>query len=336
MTKTEKKKQVCVEDRVVVTVDDNNNNHNNNNRYSSGSNNNNNTGRYSSGSNNNNNHNSSNNSTSRYSSVSDSNSNNNNSTSRYSSGSDSNSNNNSTSRYSSGSDSNSNNNSTSRYSSGSDSNNNSSRYSSGSGASSYGKYQLRPRSMRSRRHYDPDWSLPDALEHKPRPPPLSRYRRKTANARERCRMRQINSAFESLRGVLPSWVCRRQAAADMTKISTLKLASAYIRSLQDMLDGNAPQDTCAWVLSGVFDEKQQQQQQPTHTISGDDTNNRPQPQPQTHTTHDTTDLLTLLCGASDAILTDTFESSSYLSTTDADQDTVTLLLLGADPPRCWT
>ncbi|KAJ9583623.1 hypothetical protein L9F63_022035 [Diploptera punctata] len=34
---------------------------------------------------------------------------------------------------------------------------------------------------------------------KQKPPPLSKYRRKTANARERDRMREINAAFETLR-----------------------------------------------------------------------------------------------------------------------------------------
>ncbi|XP_042882704.1 neurogenin-3-like [Penaeus japonicus] len=97
--------------------------------------------------------------------------------------------------------------------------------------------------------------------------PLSRYRRKTANARERYRMRQINTAFESLRGVLPSWVCSRRAASDMTKIATLRLASAYIRSLQDILDGSAPQDTCSWVLSTILGQPSSQKATQNDTLS---------------------------------------------------------------------
>ena len=41
---------------------------------------------------------------------------------------------------------------------------------------------------------------------KQRPPPLSKYRRKTANARERSRMKEINFAFETLRKAVPSYM----------------------------------------------------------------------------------------------------------------------------------
>ncbi|XP_042234450.1 twist-related protein-like [Homarus americanus] len=215
-----------------------------------------------------------------------------------------------------------------------DSNNNNNKCSEDESGISGGKYQLRPRSVKSRRRCDSDWNFQDTLRHKPRPPPLSRYRRKTANARERYRMRQINTAFDSLRGVLPSWVCSRRAASDMTKITTLKLASAYIRSLQDILDGNAHQDTCSWVLSSILDEASSspQQPQPVHynpSITPSKTH-----QPPAHTTTDS-ELVSLLCGASDSsVFQDNLESFSYLSPA-GDTDTVTLLLLGADPPRCW-
>ena len=39
---------------------------------------------------------------------------------------------------------------------------------------------------------------------KAKPPPLSKYRRKTANARERNRMREINEAFISLQNAIPN------------------------------------------------------------------------------------------------------------------------------------
>ncbi|KAF2369014.1 Myc-type basic helix-loop-helix (bHLH) domain [Trinorchestia longiramus] len=67
---------------------------------------------------------------------------------------------------------------------------------------------------------------------------LSKYRRNTANARERDRMREINTAFATLRGVLPSFACRR--IASMTKITTLKLATSYIRALADILKDPPP------------------------------------------------------------------------------------------------
>ncbi|XP_050726983.1 neurogenin-2-like [Eriocheir sinensis] len=189
-----------------------------------------------------------------------------------------------------------------------------------------GKYQLRPRSLQARRRSDSEWSIQDTLQHKPRPPPLSRYRRKTANARERYRMRQINTAFESLRGVLPSWVCSRRAAADMTKITTLRLASAYIRSLQDILDGNAPEDTCSWVLSSILGE--------TSDTSG--------PQPESTKTQHTplgsqqdSDFVSLLCSSSDTgVFQENLDSLSYLS--PMSETEAMALLLGSDPPRGWS
>ncbi|MPC13924.1 Helix-loop-helix protein delilah [Portunus trituberculatus] len=186
-------------------------------------------------------------------------------------------------------------------------------------------YQLRPRSLQARRHSDSEWSLQDTLRHKPRPQPLSRYRRKTANARERYRMRQINTAFESLRGVLPSWVCSRRAAADMTKITTLRLASAYIRSLQDILDGNAPEDTCSWVLSSIL---------------GDTTKSKgaqPEPVKTQHTSVNTqqeADFVSFLCNSSDTgVFQDNLDSLSYLS--PMSETEAVALLLGSDPPRGW-
>ncbi|XP_045131226.1 basic helix-loop-helix transcription factor scleraxis-like [Portunus trituberculatus] len=197
-----------------------------------------------------------------------------------------------------------------------------------------GKYQLRPRSLKARHRCDPDWSLPEPTGPKTRPQPLSRYRRKTANARERYRMRQINTAFESLRGVLPSWVCRRRAAADMTKIATLRLASAYIRSLQDMLDGNAPQDTCAWVLSGILKEDSKPKEPQAALCHPSSVPTKTPQQDPAHTPQDP-DLVTLLCGAADSgLFQDNLESFQYLTPSN-DADTVTLLLLGADPPQCW-
>ena len=66
--------------------------------------------------------------------------------------------------------------------------------------------------------------------------PLSKYRRKTANARERLRMKEINNAFSTLRGVLPAVSQRRTAITSMTKIRTLRLAVSYIQALSDILN----------------------------------------------------------------------------------------------------
>lgn len=69
--------------------------------------------------------------------------------------------------------------------------------------------------------------------------PLSKYRRKTANARERTRMREINHAFETLRQSVPVVVAGSQAESSnekLTKITTLRMAMKYIKILSDILD----------------------------------------------------------------------------------------------------
>ena len=63
-----------------------------------------------------------------------------------------------------------------------------------------------------------------------KPPPLSKYRRKTANSRERTRMNEINQAFEELRNVIPEY-----PPGKMTKITTLRLALNYLSELRELL-----------------------------------------------------------------------------------------------------
>ena len=93
------------------------------------------------------------------------------------------------------------------------------------------KYGLRPRSLTKR--LQTKKHPIDSDEFKGKTAPLSKYRRKNANARERNRMREINQAFATLQGILPHF--NRKPAAGMTKINTLKLAASYIQSLSDML-----------------------------------------------------------------------------------------------------
>ncbi|KAJ8719443.1 hypothetical protein PYW08_011618 [Mythimna loreyi] len=95
------------------------------------------------------------------------------------------------------------------------------------------KYQLRPRAARSRE--------PRARR---TPQPLSKYRRKTANARERSRMREINRAFETLRRAVPASAITGTPVPceKLTKITTLRLAMRYISALSAALRESGPEE----------------------------------------------------------------------------------------------
>ncbi|KAL3266530.1 hypothetical protein HHI36_010698 [Cryptolaemus montrouzieri] len=107
------------------------------------------------------------------------------------------------------------------------------------------KYSLRPRSAK-KRNLDDDSdeiitiptksSKPKTPRPKQKPAPLSKYRRKTANARERSRMKEINQAFETLRKVVPQMTITHQANEKLTKIMTLRLAMKYISTLSSALN----------------------------------------------------------------------------------------------------
>lgn len=80
--------------------------------------------------------------------------------------------------------------------------------------------------------------------------PLSKYRRKTANARERTRMREINCAFEHLRQCVPVSITGVETPSTnekLTKITTLRLAMKYIRILSEIL---AKSSNCDGVHGG--------------------------------------------------------------------------------------
>lgn len=109
------------------------------------------------------------------------------------------------------------------------------------------KYSLRPRSMRrvteslSKAIQEATPNTKPSKQHKPKQKaaPLSKYRRKTANARERNRMREINQAFETLRRVIPQMAANHVPSANekLTKITTLRLAMKYISTLSAALTG---------------------------------------------------------------------------------------------------
>ncbi|KAK9693578.1 Helix-loop-helix DNA-binding domain [Popillia japonica] len=112
------------------------------------------------------------------------------------------------------------------------------------------KYSLRPRSVRrvtesliKQSSNQTESSSKSNKSHKPKqkPAPLSKYRRKTANARERNRMREINQAFESLRRAIPHMAPAQTTGANekLTKITTLRLAMKYITTLSAVLSNSS-------------------------------------------------------------------------------------------------
>lgn len=106
------------------------------------------------------------------------------------------------------------------------------------------KYSLRPRSIRRRSKIceDSEETIVGSKSRgsKQKPAPLSKYRRKTANARERSRMREINMAFETLRKVVPQISATHQQNEKLTKITTLRLAMKYISTLSAVLNSADP------------------------------------------------------------------------------------------------
>lgn len=103
-------------------------------------------------------------------------------------------------------------------------------------------YSLRPRaSIKSNREFDQDddlWKPRGRTKKrtKQKSAPLSKYRRKTANARERSRMREINEAFEALRRAVPHLNSNSENPSEkISKIMTLRLAMKYITALSNAL-----------------------------------------------------------------------------------------------------
>lgn len=94
------------------------------------------------------------------------------------------------------------------------------------------EYNLRKKTIVNRIKTEKKKALPKQKKPKTKPAPLSKYRRKAANARERGRMEDINGAFEVLKSVLPNI---EEGGSKMTKITTLRLAMNYISALRNIL-----------------------------------------------------------------------------------------------------
>ena len=107
------------------------------------------------------------------------------------------------------------------------------------------KYSLRARSIKKRIETEHRQVEPKVRQPRPkaRPPPLSKYRRKTANARERDRMKDINAAFEMLERSIPD-LSLRTHAEKVTKITVLRLAINYIKTMTALLDSDAENSVC--------------------------------------------------------------------------------------------
>lgn len=101
------------------------------------------------------------------------------------------------------------------------------------------EYNLRKKTIVNRITTEKNKALPKKKKPKTKPAPLSKYRRKAANKRERGRMEDINGAFEVLKGVLPNI---EEGGSKMTKITTLRLAMNYISALRNIL-GYDPDDS---------------------------------------------------------------------------------------------
>lgn len=96
-------------------------------------------------------------------------------------------------------------------------------------------HSLRLRSIRKRMETERNKNLPKARKPRERPAPLSKYRRRTANARERQRMHEVNVAFERLKATIPHHRLKQIDEKKDTKITTLRCAITYINSLSDLL-----------------------------------------------------------------------------------------------------
>ena len=95
------------------------------------------------------------------------------------------------------------------------------------------EYNLRTSSLINRVETEQRRKNPKKPKPKNKPAPLSKYRRKTANTRERSRMQEINDAFEELEKVVPDLPDEN---GKPTKITILQLAMNYISALREMLE----------------------------------------------------------------------------------------------------
>ncbi len=96
---------------------------------------------------------------------------------------------------------------------------------------------LRARSIQKRLETEAKKNEPKKRPPRQKNSTMSKYRRKTANAKERDRMRCVNDAFERLKNILPSTDDEQEEEMNKgTKVCTLRYAIQYINSLQKLID----------------------------------------------------------------------------------------------------
>ena len=94
---------------------------------------------------------------------------------------------------------------------------------------------LRKSSVIKRLEIEMKKKLPRTKEKQSKKKNLSKYRRKSANAKERERMKKQNSVFEVLKEIVPCEKPRKGEEDKETKVTTLRSAILYIRSLKSLL-----------------------------------------------------------------------------------------------------
>merc|ERR1712117_79241 len=67
---------------------------------------------------------------------------------------------------------------------------------------------------------------------------LSKYRRKTANAKERERMKKMNDVFATLKSVIPADGKADNEEEKETKVTTLRSAISYINCLKQLIEND--------------------------------------------------------------------------------------------------
>ena len=92
-------------------------------------------------------------------------------------------------------------------------------------------YTLRACSIQKRMETETRKKQPKKRGPKPRPKsaPMSKYRRKTANQRERMRMGEINVGFEMLREKIPSPIIAKSAAGQVSGGKNRLVSLCYFR-----------------------------------------------------------------------------------------------------------